>query len=210
MALLTLLPCANVIMLLYLFFAPTRDAEAEQVLATANTVPVLIAILAIPCVIGGIGIIAAIAIPSLLRARVSTNESMAIGDIRTVISGEAAYQSNNSEHYDTLACLAAPKQCIPNYPPNGPTFIDPSLASAEVKGGYRRSFHAGPAPSQRPGGVSPSSIESYAYVAVPVTQGQTGVRSFCGDSSGLIWFDPNGKVPQVVDGRCDESWTPLR
>ena len=38
-------------------------------------------------VVAIIGIIAAIAIPSLLRARVSANESATIGDIRTVISG---------------------------------------------------------------------------------------------------------------------------
>jgi prepilin-type N-terminal cleavage/methylation domain-containing protein len=44
-------------------------------------------------VVAIIGIIAAIAIPSLLRARVSANESAAIGDIRTVISSQAAYHS---------------------------------------------------------------------------------------------------------------------
>ena len=42
-------------------------------------------------VVAIIGIIAAIAIPSLLRARVSANEAAAIGDTRTVISSEAAH-----------------------------------------------------------------------------------------------------------------------
>ena len=51
-------------------------------------------------VVAIIGIIAAIAIPSLLRARVSANESATIGDIRTVISGQAAYQSANGGWYD--------------------------------------------------------------------------------------------------------------
>src|SRR4051812_438013 len=46
-------------------------------------------------VVAIIGIIAAIAIPSLLRARVSANEAGAIGDTRTIVSGEAAYQSAN-------------------------------------------------------------------------------------------------------------------
>ena len=41
-------------------------------------------------VVAIIGIIAAIAIPSLLRARVSANEAATIGDIRTLISAEAA------------------------------------------------------------------------------------------------------------------------
>ena len=51
-------------------------------------------------VVAIIGIIAAIAIPSLLRARVSANESATIGDIRTVISSQAAYQSANGGWYD--------------------------------------------------------------------------------------------------------------
>ena len=51
-------------------------------------------------VVAIIGIIAAIAIPSLLRARVSANESATIGDIRTVISAQAAYQSANGGWYD--------------------------------------------------------------------------------------------------------------
>ncbi|HXY38472.1 MAG TPA: prepilin-type N-terminal cleavage/methylation domain-containing protein, partial [Vicinamibacteria bacterium] len=44
-------------------------------------------------VVAIIGIIAAIAIPSLLRARISANEAATIGDTRTVISAQAAYQS---------------------------------------------------------------------------------------------------------------------
>ena len=60
-------------------------------------------------VVAIIGIIAAIAIPSLLRARVSANESATIGDIRTVISAQAAYQSANGGWYASdIVCLNAP------------------------------------------------------------------------------------------------------
>src|SRR6187401_1480318 len=62
-------------------------------------------------VVAIIGIIAAIAIPSLLRARVSANEAAAIGDTRTVISAEAAYQSANSGFYGQLTCMATPSGC---------------------------------------------------------------------------------------------------
>jgi len=204
LALLMMLPCANLAMLCYLLFAPTREPEAEQMLATVNPVPVLITCLvAVPALACVVGIMSAIAIPSLLRARVSANESATIGDIRTVISAEAAYQSANKDLYDTLPCLAAPATCIPNY--SGPTFIDSTLASASLKSGYRRTFHGGPAPSQVPSGASPSSIGSYAYVAVPATQGQTGMRAFCGDSSGVIRFTRDGSEPPVTDGSCDQS-----
>src|SRR5262245_7054409 len=57
-------------------------------------------------VVAIIGIIAAIAIPSLLRARVSANEAATIGDTRTVISSQAAYASANAGFYDkALSCL---------------------------------------------------------------------------------------------------------
>ena len=76
-------------------------------------------------VVAIIGIIAAIAIPSLLRARVSANEAAAIGDTRTVISGEAAYQSANSGFYGNLTCLATPASCIPGYTSAGRTSSTP-------------------------------------------------------------------------------------
>src|SRR2546427_8952215 len=73
-------------------------------------------------VVAIIGIIAAIAIPSLLRARISANESATIGDTRTVISAEAAYQSAASGFYGNLTCLSVPAPCITGYV--GPTFLD--------------------------------------------------------------------------------------
>ncbi len=71
-------------------------------------------------VVAIIGIIAAIAIPSLLRARVSANESATIGDIRTVISAQAAYQSANGDWYDgNLVCLNDPVHRLhPQLPPD--------------------------------------------------------------------------------------------
>jgi type IV pilus assembly protein PilA len=153
-------------------------------------------------VVAIIGIIAAIAIPSLLRARVSANESATIGDIRTVISAQAAYQSANGGWYDgNLSCLNAPfTGCIPNYPTNAPTFLDTNIAAQEPKSGYNRSFQAGPAPVPVPNAnlSSGTSVASYAYLASPVNQGQTGVRGFGGDSSGVLCFTSNGDVPPTT------------
>ena len=59
------------------------------------------------------GIVAAIAIPSLLRARVSANEAAAIGDVREVITAEARYQKANAGYFDRLECLAAPETVHP-------------------------------------------------------------------------------------------------
>jgi type IV pilus assembly protein PilA len=160
-------------------------------------------------VVAIIGIIAAIAIPSLLRARVSANESATIGDIRTVISAEAAYQSANGGWYDLIACLNDPFGCIPSYPTNAPTFLDSNLAAQASKSGYDRSFSPGTQPASLATCVicSGTSIASYAYTATPVTSGQTGVRGFGGDSSGVLCFTPDGSQPPVVSGALDMNAT---
>jgi type IV pilus assembly protein PilA len=159
------------------------------------------------------GIVAAIAIPSLLRARVSANEAAAIGDLRTVISAEMAYQSVNCNSYGRLECLSNPKGpgCIVDYPAAAPTFLDPVLSSARAKSGYQRTFHPGAEMSltAAPGCPGGTGLESFAYTAEPVTSGQTGVRGFCGDASGVICFTTDGSAPPVTNGRCAEGCTPL-
>ena len=150
-------------------------------------------------VVAIIGIIAAIAIPSLLRARVSANESATIGDIRTVISAEAAFQSANGGWYaGDITCMndVDPSTCIPSYPTNAPTFLDSSIASLGAKSGYARSFGPGATPSPLNTNTSgPTSVASYVYNTSPVSQGQTGVRGFGGDSSGILCFTPDGAEP---------------
>ena len=148
-------------------------------------------------VVAIIGIIAAIAIPSLLRARVSANESATIGDIRTVISGQAAYQSANGGWYESgFTCLNNPfAGCIPNYPSNSPTFLDSQLASMQSKSGYDRTFLGGQPPTTvNPNISSPTSTTSYVYWATPTSPGQTGVRGFAGDSSGILCFSTDGSL----------------
>ena len=147
-------------------------------------------------VVAIIGIIAAIAIPSLLRARVSANEAATIGDIRTLISAEAAYHSANAGFYGPPDCLAGPFQanCIPSYPTNAPVFLDSNLASLGGKSGYDRSFQPG-----RPTGVR-QDMPCYAYHAVPLNPGSTGVRAFAGDCSGTICFTNDGTRVPSVDG----------
>jgi len=135
-------------------------------------------------VVAIIGIIAAIAIPSLLRARVSANESATIGDTRTVISAEAAFQSAASGYYGALTCLSAPSDnaCISGYSASAPTFLDSNLTSAtgtSGKSGYNRTMIA----SGGPGG---SLFANYCYQASPITPNTTGVRAFGGDASGVV------------------------
>jgi type IV pilus assembly protein PilA len=136
-------------------------------------------------VVAIIGIIAAIAIPSLLRARVSANESATQGDIRTVISANAAYEgsSNGNGYASTATCLATPANgaCIPGYATTAPTFLDSNLGTAGVltKSGYQRTY-----------GVSATVVgvgaATYCYNAQPAILNRTGTRSFGGDASGVL------------------------
>jgi prepilin-type N-terminal cleavage/methylation domain-containing protein len=153
-------------------------------------------------VVAIIGIIAAIAIPSLLRARVSANESATIGDIRTWISAEAAYQSSNAGFYDSNpTCLVAPSTCIGTYSPTAPTFVDSQIASMFAKSGYDRSMGTDSgAPGNPPTGISPSSTGGVVYVATPSSQDKTGVRGFAGDTAGIICTCGTGCVPNNSNG----------
>ena len=162
-------------------------------------------------VVAIIGIIAAIAIPSLLRARVSANESATLGDIRTLISAQAAYQSANSGFYDgNLGCLTLPSAgCIPSYPAIAPTFLDSQLAAQNAKSGYNRLFTSGALTVAGPT-ASGSSVAVYRYDATPVNVGQTGVRGFAADSSGRICFTndglavPAGASTGMLPGNCQD------
>jgi type IV pilus assembly protein PilA len=163
-------------------------------------------------VVAIIGIIAAIAIPSLLRARVSANEAAVIGDTRTVIAAQAAYNSSNSNWYDTnLVCMLGPAICIPSYPVTAPTFLDSQLSSLVAKTGYSRSVTLGvppPPPScltTTPPTCSPTSAGSYAYVSTPINQNQSGVRGFAGDFSGVICFTQSGAAPAAPNGQIDTA-----
>ncbi|MCG6926019.1 MAG: hypothetical protein LJF30_11985 [Acidobacteria bacterium] len=159
---------------------------------------------------------------------VSRNESRAIADVRTVVSAQAAYQAVNSGLFDAdLSCLAHPRSCLPDYGADEPAFLDEGLASLGTRGGYQRSFHPGPSPEEVGPEGSPTSVRTWAYLATPsedrpglrpdalgqghdpamaivsLGPGGSGVRSFCGDSSGQICFTLQGTPALRDDGTCD-------
>jgi type IV pilus assembly protein PilA len=154
-------------------------------------------------VVAIIGIIAAIAIPSLLRARVSANESATIGDVRTVISGQAAYQSANGGWYESnFNCMTQKGGCVPAAPTSSPTFLDSQIAALTPKSGYIRAVGSlGGVPAPADPTVSASSVAAFAYTASPSQQGQTGVRGFGGDASGIVCFSQDGQQTPSANGQ---------
>jgi len=136
-------------------------------------------------VVAIIGIIAAIAIPSLLRARISANEAAAQGDSRTVSSSQVAYASSNRGAYGTaLTCLASPPTC--GFPATVTQFLDPQIGAAGVvtKQGYNRTYLIGAVAN----GTPDPGVATWSYTSDPTTIGNTGTRFFAIDHTGLICF----------------------
>jgi type II secretory pathway pseudopilin PulG len=155
-----------------------------------------------------IGIIAAIAIPSLLRARVSANEAAAIGSLRSLASAEAAIASANGGRYTTPECLRRPEACVPDWPAGTRLLSEEIVFDAPARG-YVLRFHPGPAAvAEGQADAAPLHVASYAITAVPASA-QGGVRSFCTDDSGILYVMPAGAA-QTEAGRCPASSQPLR
>ena len=145
-------------------------------------------------VVGVIGIIAAIAIPGLLRARMSGNEASAIGSIRTISSAEATFAPScgGGGYAVTLADLAlAPTT-------GGEALISSGLAAATAGGGSISGYEflitggAGDdvlAAADTCNGSANASETEYLAIADPVSPGFTGRRFFAADHSGLIRQD---------------------
>ena len=141
-------------------------------------------------VVAVIGIIAAIAIPGLLRARMSGNEASAIGSMRVIVSAQHTYQSScgNGYYASTLPILgSAPAGSTP--------FVSPDLSQAASidKSGYRvtmaQGTEAGPAPGNgcNPLGVAANLYTSYYALSNPISPNITGVRFFYTNSLASIY-----------------------
>lgn len=149
-------------------------------------------------VVAIIGIIAAIAIPNLLRARVSANEAQAIGDTRTVMSANATYASVNCGLFAAdMMCMTKEGGgaiCIPNYPATAPQFLAGDLGrnTPYSKSGYTRDYIPNGFPTTVSTLCDPASILDFCYTSTPSQVGLTGVRSFLGGSAGTIFQDSSG------------------
>jgi prepilin-type N-terminal cleavage/methylation domain-containing protein len=141
-------------------------------------------------VVAIIGIIAAIAVPGLLRARISGNEASAIGSTRAVVSAQVDYWSAAHGYAPTLEDLGTP--C----PGSTVPFISTDLATTGVeKSGYIFDMNdAGSAD----GGLDCSGTTSkqHFYIsATPVTVGSSGNRAFASNPASAIWQDTTGVPP---------------
>ena len=135
-------------------------------------------------------IIAAIAIPNLLRARIAANEAAAVGTLRTMNTASVSYSSTWQNGFPpdllslggvvgTATCTAANQ-------------LDNVLAVANpaTKSGY--TFNYNGTTAYTPTACGSPGWQTYAISAAPITPGTTGQRGFCTDESGVIHYDSTG------------------
>ena len=126
-------------------------------------------------------IIAAIAIPNLLKSKMAANESGAGGTVRTINTGEATFS--------TMCPQVGYSAALADMGPTGGTclsgkgIIDAVLA-AGTKSGYTF-IEVGGTPN-------PVANTTFTVQATPQTPNTTGVRQFCSSQTNVIYFDPAG------------------
>ena len=152
-------------------------------IAKAGLVLGYIQIVGIPFIL----IIAAIAIPNLLRARISANESSAVGAVRALITAEIAYASAHPEQGYTCSLSDLAETAS----------MDGSLATGQ-KNGY--AFELSGCSPETQGGPK----VKYQVAAYPLRVNQSGIRAFCSDESAAIKVDSGGSARE-----CLENGRPL-
>ena len=127
-------------------------------------------------------IIAAIAIPNLLKSRMAANESSAVGSERTLNTAEVTYAAScpNVGFSATIAELNSGAICA-----GGTGIIDNVLATG-IKSGYTFNYTV----------AATSGINTtYTTNAVPLNVGVTGQRGFFSDQTGVIRYTLAGTLP---------------
>jgi type IV pilus assembly protein PilA len=126
-------------------------------------------------------IIAAIAIPNLLRARMAANESSAVASVRTINTGMVTYNSTYPTigYATALTNLGGVSPCTPS---STTACLVDSVLSAGAKSGYNFAATGSGGPPQ----------SAYYATGVPITLNQTGIRSFCSFEDAVLRVQPTG------------------
>jgi len=150
-------------------------------------------------------IIAAIAIPNLLRARIAANESSAVGSIRTINTSQVSFQSAYPTvgYASTLLQLGPPSAgTCPSPNSTNACLLDFSVANSKTvpKSGYLFDM-----------AVAGTGNVSYTVGGSAAVFNQSGVRDFCSIEDGVIRFNiPAGQsAPQTTSATC-AGWTNLQ
>lgn len=128
-------------------------------------------------------IVAAIAIPNLLRARMAANEASSVGVLRTINTANATYAGTYKAGFASSLKALGGSSCG-NPSKENACLIDASLAGGQ-KSGYRFSYTSEDADQD---GI----IDKYFVEASPVSKGSSGQSTFCSDETGVVRKEADG------------------
>ena len=155
-------------------------------------------------VVAIIGIIAAIAVPGLLRARIAGNESSAIGSLRATNSAQADYNGLNRGYAPDFATLSTICAAVGTV-----SFVSSDLKDdPSIKSGYTVTLADGTGATTPGDDVCGNATTSGYYVsAQPVGLGTTGNRGFATDTRMTLWenIDGTGVPPDETDMGADPT-----
>lgn len=140
-------------------------------------------------------IIAAIAIPNLLRSRISANEASAVNSLRTIASANATYQTSYAIGFagslTNLGPATSPSSAAAD-------LLDAVLGQATpIKSGYVFTY--------TPSGTTP--IQTYSVTATPAAPGSSGTSTFCVDQTAVVGRNAQGAAPGNSPSGCDYTIT---
>src|SRR5688572_18714960 len=147
-------------------------------------------------VVAIISIIAAIAVPGLLRARMTGNETSAIASLKVTTSGQVAYSAacgNGAYAASYLILGTAPGGSL-----TAEAFVSKDLGHAPPiqKSGYNFNLAAAAGSVAGPNDCNGTATNSAWYAsAAPQTIGSTGSRGFAVNTSNTVWQDTSGAIP---------------
>jgi len=146
-------------------------------------------------------IIAAIAIPNLLRARIAANESSAVSSIRTMNTSEVTYQSTfpTIGYTSTITALgpSAATGCTTPSSTNA-CLLDWVLAQATAAGSPKSGYYF---QINNPGQLNGMNV-GYTFDGAPASINQTGVRGFCSNEDAVIRYTALGTTVVTTESGC--------
>lgn len=160
--------------------------------------------------VGATMVIAAIAIPNLLRARMAANESSAIATVRTANTAQIIYAASYPQkgYAPSLAALGPDGVPAATFSPQHAGVIDSTLGNASctagawcIKSGYRFTIRTSCAQQQH--------CREYVVVATPVNT-TTGTRSFCSTSDAVLRVQTGPPLAAPITALQCKSWKPLQ